>query len=181
MKAKKMQTKRVIRQVFCMLLSVALLCVQFSVLPINNAVADTAGTSINFDPNDGMITYGHTGTVGARAELETDNFSIPSARPRINFPADVIKYFDDYDENNPYYDYGPMFNKALELARGCKGKIFCDELRACVLLEHIFGQSLGVVDARGERAEGYTLLGNENTYDLEVKSRLLLLVEGGDK
>ncbi|MDO4743102.1 MAG: hypothetical protein Q4B04_03585, partial [bacterium] len=127
MKAKKMQTKRVIRQVFCMLLSVALLCVQFSVLPINNAVADTAGTSINFDPNDGMITYGHTGTVGARAELETDNFSIPSARPRINFPADVIKYFDDYDENNPYYDYGPMFNKALELARGCKGKIFCDE------------------------------------------------------
>lgn len=114
MKAKKMQTKRVARQFFCVLLAAALLCVQLSALPRTTAVADTATTSVNFDPNGGAIRYGCVGDVGAGPEYDLNNDNREGLRT-IVFPDDLIKYFEDYDPQNPYYDHAPLMTKAIDL------------------------------------------------------------------
>jgi len=120
------QNRNPAQKMLCILLTVVLLVLQVTALPIGFTAEAEGTTSISYDPNDGMITYGHTGPVGARAELDTDNVN-RSDKQRINFPSDIVKFFPDYDANDPYYDHGPVFNKALELARECSGEIFCEE------------------------------------------------------
>ena len=67
---------------------------------------------VNYDPNDGMIQYGHAGEVGMRPENDINN-EYPEDETVVCFPDDVINerdengnlLFPDYDPNNPYYDY----------------------------------------------------------------------------
>ncbi len=79
---------------------------------------------VQYDPNDGMIKYGHSGEVGMRPENDINNYYEKDENV-VYFPDDVIYekdengtlLFSDYDPNNAYYDYTDMFNKALEKAR----------------------------------------------------------------
>jgi len=79
---------------------------------------------VNYDPNEGMIHYGHSGEVGMRPENDVNNYYEATDRV-VYFPRDVIndkdesgnKLFPDYDPSNPYYDYTDMFNHALQKAR----------------------------------------------------------------
>ena len=79
---------------------------------------------VDYDPNEGMITYGHTGDIGMRAENDTDNLYTKTDNV-VYFPSDLIELknengelmFKDYSSDNSYYDYSDMLNKALEIAR----------------------------------------------------------------
>ncbi len=80
--------------------------------------------AIDYDPNDGMIKYGHSGEIGMRPENDTNNNFYKHDKV-VYFPSDMITLrdenndlvFPDYDPDDPYYDYSDMLNKALEVAR----------------------------------------------------------------
>ncbi len=82
--------------------------------------------SVNYDPNDGMIQYGHIGYVGMRPENDVNNDYTKNDNV-VYFPDDIHNlrdefgqlYFPNYNASSPdpYYDYSDMFNKALEVAR----------------------------------------------------------------
>ena len=80
--------------------------------------------AVDYDPNEGMIKYGHSGKIGMRPENDIDNNYLNNKKV-VYFPSDVANIkddngnllFSDYDVTNPYYDYSDMLNKALEIAR----------------------------------------------------------------
>ncbi len=80
--------------------------------------------AVDYDPNDGMIHYGHSGEVGMRPENDVNNYYEATDRV-VYFPRDVVNekdefgnlLFPDYDPTNPYYDYTDMFNHVLQKAR----------------------------------------------------------------
>ncbi len=89
-----------------------------------SAESGSASFPVNYDPNDGMIKYGHTGEVGMRAENDVNNHYEKTDKV-VNFPEDLINLkdengqlkFPDYNAADAYYDYSDMFNEALSLAR----------------------------------------------------------------
>ncbi len=95
----------------------------FAVSPDADQITSTP-FPINYDPNDGMIHYGHSGEVGFRPENDYNN-SYEETDRVIYFPDDVIHekdangnaLFPDYDPGNAYYDYTDMFNRAMEKSK----------------------------------------------------------------
>lgn len=95
-----------------------------TVATVAEAESSNVPFAVNYDPNDGMIHYGHSGEVGMRPENDVNNFYEATDRV-VYFPHDVMNdtdesgnlLFTDYDPTNLYYDYTDMFNKALEKAR----------------------------------------------------------------
>ena len=91
-----------------------------------NITPPQSSFAVNYDPNDGMIQYGHIGDVGMRPENDINNDYTKNDNV-IYFPDDIHNlrdefgqlYFPDYNASSPdpYYDYSDMFNKALEVAR----------------------------------------------------------------
>lgn len=88
------------------------------------AAEERSPFAIDYDPNDGMIKYGHSGEIGMRPENDTNNNFYKHDKV-VYFPSDMITLrdennelvFPDYDPDDPYYDYSNMLNKALEVAR----------------------------------------------------------------
>ena len=132
-----MRIRKKITTVFC---GVLVFLILFTSIPFHvfagntpDKMTETAEENfpVNYDPNDGMISYGHVGKIGMRPELDTDNNHY-SGGEYISFPKDVAGMLDEegnrlfpgYDalEPDPYYDYSDMFNKAVEIARA-KGDI----------------------------------------------------------
>ena len=82
-----------------------------------SAESGSASFPVNYDPNDGMIKYGHTGKVGMRAENDVNNHYEKTDKV-VNFPEDLINLkdengqlkFPDYNAADAYYDYSDMFN-----------------------------------------------------------------------
>ena len=80
--------------------------------------------AVDYDPNEGIIKYGHTGEVGMRSKNDIDT-PYGTNTKTVFFPSQVAEsvdengnlLFPDYDPENPYYDYTDMFNNALEIAR----------------------------------------------------------------
>ena len=80
--------------------------------------------AVDYDPNEGIIKYGHTGEVGMRSKNDIDT-PYGTNTKTVFFPSQVAEsvdengnlLFPDYDPDNPYYDYTDMFNNALEIAR----------------------------------------------------------------
>jgi len=112
--------------IFCLLFQ--LIPVEVTAAPNDDQITATP-FSINYDPNDGMIKYGHSGDVGFRPENDYDNFYDQDDKV-FYFPDDVINekdgngnlMFPDYDPNNAYYDYTAMFNRMM-VKSGEKGNI----------------------------------------------------------
>ncbi len=79
---------------------------------------------VDYDQNDGMIKYGHTGKIGMLPEKDVNN-DYNKDDDVVYFPSDMVKLKDeagqllypDYNPDDPYYDYSDMFNEALEIAR----------------------------------------------------------------
>ena len=106
---------------------IMMLCLLLQMIPMEAfAVApdadqiQSAPFPVNYDPNDGMIHYGHSGEVGFRPENDTNNIYEADDKV-IYFPDDVINerdengnpLFPDYNPGNAYYDYTDMFNRAM--------------------------------------------------------------------
>ncbi|MBQ8378723.1 MAG: fibronectin type III domain-containing protein [Oscillospiraceae bacterium] len=80
--------------------------------------------AVDYDPNDGIIKYGHSGEIGMSPKNDLD-VPYEEDSKTVFFPSQVAEsvdengnlLFPDYDPSDPYYDYTDMFNKALEIAR----------------------------------------------------------------
>ncbi len=80
--------------------------------------------AVDYDPNDGLIHYGHYGEVGMRVEKDLNNDYF-SGEKVVKFPQDVCDavnddgsaMFPDYNENDPYYDYSDMLNYAVTFSK----------------------------------------------------------------
>ncbi len=59
-----------------------------------NTQRATAPFPVDYDPNEGVINYGHSGTVGMKKENDTNNNYDEDDR-YVHFPDDVAKA-DDY-------------------------------------------------------------------------------------
>ena len=83
------------------------------------AEIDTKTYSINYDPNEGVITYGVVGNVGARAENDINNERYRGTKYKL-FPSYYASLtndkgellFPDYD-GTPHYDYSEMLTYAI--------------------------------------------------------------------
>ena len=80
--------------------------------------------AVDYDPNDGIINYGHSGEIVMSPKNDLD-VPYEEDSKTVFFPSQVAEsvdengnlLFPDYDPSDPYYDYTDMFNKALEIAR----------------------------------------------------------------
>lgn len=110
---------------------ILILCILVQMIPMNvYAVAPDADQiqsspfPVNYDPNDGMIQYGHSGEVGFRPENDINN-TYERYDKVIYFPDDLINevdengnlLFPDYNPTNKYYDYSDMLNQAMKKSR----------------------------------------------------------------
>ena len=107
-----------------------ILCMLLQMVPMESFAApedvqiQSTPFSINYDPNDGKIHYGHSGEVGFRPENDINNIYEKNDNV-IYFPDDVIHdkdengnlLFQDYNPNNAYYDYSDMLNQAMKKSK----------------------------------------------------------------
>ncbi len=116
--------KRLISGIIAFALAFTVLC---SDVIIEHNIASAAvpeNFAVDYDPNDGLIHYGHYGEVGMRVENDL-NDPLPDDDSVVRFPADVINakdeygmpMFADYDPTDPYYDYSDMLNYTLGYAK----------------------------------------------------------------
>lgn len=122
-----MKKKKLLRSVASTILSIGLLLNMMPETELFSVSAEGMESTcfpVDYDPNDGMIKYGHTGEIGMRAENDTNNYHEKTDNV-VYFPDDIIDrkdesgelLFPDYDPDDAYYDYSDMFNEALALAR----------------------------------------------------------------
>ena len=143
-----------------------------AVLTVAESGSGSMPFAVNYDPNDGMIHYGHSGEVGMRSENDVNNYYEATDRV-VYFPRDVIDekdetgnlLFPDYDSSNPYYDYTDMFNYTLQKARDWNNaNVFVEEgvyyftksvyLWGSTNINAVAGKTAFVIKPNYEDAEG---------------------------
>ena len=83
------------------------------------AEKDMKAYSIDYDPNDGVVTYGVVGNVGAREELDTNNVVYRGSKFK-SFPSDYENLTDDNGNllfpgcTEAGYDYTDMLTYAID-------------------------------------------------------------------